>query len=69
MRALIETLRLRCAVRCMLMNQREVIRVGLSVWAEMTDSALLEKASREIQPWCTVPFTNTDDAKQARSNQ
>lgn len=43
---LIETLRLRCAVRGMLMNQSEVVRVGLSVLAEMTDSALCEKAAR-----------------------
>lgn len=41
---LIEALRLRCAVRCMLMNQSEVVRVGLSVLAEMTDLALCEKA-------------------------
>lgn len=39
---LIEALRLRCAVRGMLMNQSEVVRVGLSVLAEMTDSALCE---------------------------
>ena len=43
---LIETLRLRCAANGMLMNQSEVVRVGLRVLAEMTDSALCEKAAR-----------------------
>ena len=43
---LIEALRLRCAANGMLMNQSEVVRVGLRVLAELTDSALCEKAAR-----------------------
>lgn len=43
---LIETLRLRCATQGMLMNQSEVVRVGLRVLAEMTDAALCDRASR-----------------------
>ncbi len=43
---LIETLRLRCATQGMLMNQSEVVRVGLRVLSEMTDSALCEQAAR-----------------------
>lgn len=42
---LFETLQLRCAVRGMLTNQSEVVWGGLGVLAEMTDSALCEKAA------------------------
>jgi hypothetical protein len=43
---LIETLRLRCATQGMLMNQSEVVRVGLRVLAEMSDAALCDSAAR-----------------------
>jgi len=43
---LIDTLRLRCATRGMLVNQSEVVRVGLRVLAEMTDAALCDSAAR-----------------------
>lgn len=43
---LIETLRLRCASHGMLMNQSEVVRVGLHVLAEMTDTALCDSAAQ-----------------------
>lgn len=43
---LIETLRLRCATQGMLVNQSEVVRVGLRVLAEMTDAALCDSAAR-----------------------
>lgn len=43
---LIETLRLRCASHGMLMNQSEVVRVGLRVLAEMTDTALCDSAAQ-----------------------
>ncbi|WP_171912248.1 hypothetical protein [Paraburkholderia xenovorans] len=43
---LIETLRLRYATQGMLLNQSEVVRVGLRVLAEMTDAALCDSAAR-----------------------
>jgi hypothetical protein len=50
---LIETLRLRCATQGMLMNQSEVVRVGLHVLAAMTDAALCDNAAR-IERLATV---------------
>ena len=43
---LIEALRLRCATQGMLLNQSEVVRVGLHVLADMDDEALKEWASK-----------------------
>lgn len=43
---LIEALRLRCATQGMLMNQSEVVRVGLRVLAEMNDEELRDRAGK-----------------------
>lgn len=43
---LIETLRVRCATQGMLMNQSEVVRVGLHVLADMADADLRDSAAR-----------------------
>ncbi len=42
---LIETLRVRCATQGLLMNQSEVVRVGLRVLADMTDVNLRDSAA------------------------
>ncbi len=43
---LIEALRVRYATQGMLMNQSEVVRVGLRVLADMDDGALKDRAAR-----------------------
>ncbi|TAM50089.1 MAG: hypothetical protein EPN61_02425 [Burkholderiaceae bacterium] len=43
---LIEALRVRCATQGMLMNQSEVVRVGLRVLAEMSDEELRNRAAK-----------------------
>jgi len=43
---LIDALRLRCATQGMLMNQSEVVRVGLHVLSEMNDGELKEWAAK-----------------------
>ncbi|MFU3208950.1 hypothetical protein ACM7X0_08870 [Pseudomonas aeruginosa] len=43
---LIETLRLRCAAHGMLMNQSEVVRIGLQALADMTDEQLCDEAAK-----------------------
>lgn len=43
---LIEALRVRCAAQGMLMNQSEVVRVGLHVLADMNDGDLKGWAAR-----------------------
>lgn len=43
---LIEALRVRCATQGMLMNQSEVVRVGLHVLADLDDEALKNRAAK-----------------------
>lgn len=43
---LIEALRVRCATQGMLMNQSEVVRVGLHVLADMNDGDLKDRAAK-----------------------
>lgn len=43
---LIEALRVRCATQGMLMNQSEVVRVGLHVLASMDDEDLKNRAAK-----------------------
>lgn len=43
---LIEALRVRCATQGMLMNQSEVVRVGLHVLADMDDEDLKDRAAK-----------------------
>lgn len=43
---LIEGLRVRCAMQGMLMNQSEVVRVGLHVLADLDDEALKNRAAK-----------------------
>lgn len=43
---LIEALRVRCAIQGMLMNQSEVVRVGLHVLADMDDGDLKDRAAK-----------------------
>lgn len=43
---LIEALRVRCATQGMLMNQSEVVRVGLHVLADMNDRELKDRAAK-----------------------
>ena len=62
---LIETLRLRCGTQGMLMNQSEVVRVGLRVLAQMTDAALCDSAAR-IERLTAVSRSNKP-ARQSRS--
>ena len=43
---LIEALRVRCATQGMLMNQSEIVRVGLQVLADMDDRDLKDRATK-----------------------
>lgn len=43
---LIEALRVRCAIQGMLMNQSEVVRVGLHVLADMDDGDLKNRVAK-----------------------
>lgn len=43
---LIEALRVRCAIQGMLMNQSEVVRVGLHVLADLGDEDLKNRAAK-----------------------
>jgi hypothetical protein len=43
---LIEALRVRCATQGMLMNQSEVVRVGLHMLADMDDADLKARAAK-----------------------
>ncbi len=43
---LVEALRVRCATQGILMNQSEVVRVGLHVLADMDDGDLKDRAAK-----------------------